>query len=82
MEAMKSRNLNIGGWIANALSQEMPLLGENIEALQAKITAPFLGLIPSLPLALRKPDNSPYSIEALECAAQYIQLPIKQSDKQ
>jgi len=82
MEAMKLRNLNIRGWIANALSQEMPLLGENIETLQAKIAAPFLGLIPSLPLALRKPDNSPYSIEALEFAAQHIQLPIKQSDQQ
>jgi dethiobiotin synthetase len=82
MEAMKLRNLNIGGWIANALSQEMPLLGENIETLQAKIAAPFLGLIPSLPLALRKPDNSPYSIGALEFAAQHIQLPIKQSDQQ
>jgi dethiobiotin synthetase len=54
----------------------MPLLNENIETLQAKIAAPFLGFIPSLPVALRKPDNSPYSIKALECAAQHIQLPI------
>jgi dethiobiotin synthetase len=76
MEALKSRNLIIGGWIANTLSQEMPLLDANIEALQAKIAVPFLGLIPSLPPVLQKPDNSPYSIKALEFAAQHIQLPL------
>lgn len=76
MEALKSRNLIIGGWIANTLSQEMPLLDANIETLQAKITVPFLGLIPSLPPVLQKPDNSPYSIKALEFAAQHLQLPL------
>ena len=53
----------------------MPLLQENITSLQSKIHAPFLGLIPTLPKALQKADNSPYSIEALDFAAQHIQIP-------
>ena len=54
----------------------MPLLQENIVTLQAKINAPFLGLIPPLPKTLQKSHNSPYSIEALDFAAQYIQIEI------
>jgi len=74
-EAIKARGLKIAGWIANSLSSEMFLLKENIDTLQAKIDAPFLGLIPVLPKALQKADNSPYSIEALDFAAQYLQIP-------
>ena len=74
-EAIKTRNLNIAGWVANTLSIEMPLLKENIQTLQARIDAPFLGLIPALPKELQKADNSPYSIEALGFAAKHIQLP-------
>jgi dethiobiotin synthetase len=54
----------------------MPLLQENVATLQAKINAPFLGLIPPLPNALQKSHNSPYSIEALDFAAQHIQITI------
>ncbi len=75
-EAIKARNLKIAGWIANTLAEEMPLLQENLQTLQAKIEAPFLGLIPSLPKELRKASDSPYSIEALHFAAKHIQLPI------
>jgi dethiobiotin synthetase len=75
VEAIKSRKLKIAGWVANTLSQEMHLLAENIESLRCKIDAPLLGLIPQLPSALKKPDNTPYSVEALEFAAQHIQLP-------
>jgi dethiobiotin synthetase len=75
IEAIKVRHLKIAGWVANTLSQKMHLLTENIESLQSKIDAPFLGLIPQLPAAIQKPDNSPYSVEALEFAAQHIQLP-------
>ena len=74
-EAIKARGLKIAGWIANSLSSEMFLLKENVDTLQAKIDAPFLGLIPVLPKALQKADNSPYSIEALDFAAQYLQIP-------
>ena len=75
-EAIKARGLNIAAWVANSLANEMPLLQENISTLQAKINAPFLGLIPPLPNALQKSHNSPYSIEALDFAAQYIQIEI------
>jgi dethiobiotin synthetase len=75
-EAIKARGLKIAGWVANSLANEMPLLQENIATLQAKINAPFLGLIPSLPNPLQKSHNSPYSIEALNFAAQHIQIAI------
>ena len=74
-EAIKARGLKIAGWVANSLSIEMPLLQENITSLQSKIHTPFLGLIPTLPKALQKADNGPYSIEALDFAAGHIQIP-------
>jgi dethiobiotin synthetase len=73
-EAIKARGLKIAGWVANSLSSEMPLLKENIATLQKKMDVPFLGLIPSLPKALLKLNNNPYSIEALDFAAQHIQI--------
>jgi dethiobiotin synthetase len=57
------------------LADEMPLLEENIQTLKDRIFAPFLGLIPSLPALLKKPENAPYSIEALRFAAEHIRLP-------
>ena len=74
-EAIKARKLNIVGWFANALSEEMPLLEENLQTLQTRIDTPFLGLIPTLPKELQKSTNSPYSIEALTFAAKHMQLP-------
>ncbi|BDT76356.1 ATP-dependent dethiobiotin synthetase BioD [Polynucleobacter yangtzensis] len=74
-EVIKARNLKIAGWIANALEEEMPLLQGNLQTLRARIDAPFLGLIPSLPKELQKTTDSPYSIEALHFAAKHIQLP-------
>jgi dethiobiotin synthetase len=74
-EAIKTRHLTIAGWVANTLNTKMPLLQENVQTLKARISEPFLGLIPALPKELQKPDNSPYLIEALNFAAQHIQLP-------
>lgn len=74
-EAMKARNFNISGWIANTLAAEMPLLQENLQTLKTRMKAPFLGLIPTLPKDLEKATDSPYSMEALRFAAQHIQLP-------
>jgi dethiobiotin synthetase len=76
-EAMQSRNIKIAGWVANSLSVEMPLIHENLQTLQTRISAPFLGLIPTLPNGLQKAMNAPYSLEALIFAAQHIQLPEK-----
>ena len=74
-EAIQSRQLTIAGWVANTLSNEMPLLEENIQTLKDRIFAPFLGVIPSLTAQLKKPENAPYSIEALRFAAEHIKLP-------
>ena len=74
-EALTSRQLKVAGWIANTLSSEMPSLKENIKYLQGKLKAPLLGVIPSLPEALQKRMNSPYSLEALQFAAQHLSLP-------
>jgi dethiobiotin synthetase len=74
-EAIVSRQLMIAGWVANTLSEEMPLLKENIQTLKDRIFAPFLGVLPMLPKELQKPENAPYSIEALRFAAEHIKLP-------
>lgn len=74
-EAIQSRQLTIAGWVANTLSEEMPLLEENIQTLNDRIFAPCLGIIPNLPLQLQKLENAPYSIEALRFAARHIKLP-------
>lgn len=74
-EAIASRKCNLAGWVANLPSDEMPLLQENIETLKERIAAPFLGLVPELPMRLHKLNNAPYSIDALKFAAQHIQLP-------
>jgi dethiobiotin synthetase len=74
-EAIQSRQLTIAGWVANTLSEEMSLLNENIQTLQERIFAPFLGVIPTLPKQLQKLKNAPYSIEALRFAAEHIKLP-------
>ncbi len=74
-EAIQSRQLTIAGWVANTLSEEMPLLEENIQTLKDRIFAPFLGVIPTLPQQLQKPENAPYSIESLRFAAEHIKLP-------
>ena len=77
IEAIRARKLVIAGWVANTLDQEMNLLGENIETLQSRMNAPFLGLIPKLPANIQKLSNQPYPLEALKFAAQHIQLPAK-----
>ena len=74
-EAIQSRQLMIAGWVANTLSDEMTLLEENIQTLKDRIFAPFLGVIPTLPQQLQKPENAPYSIETLRFAAEHIKLP-------
>lgn len=74
-EAIVSRQLSIAGWVANTLSDEMPLLEENIQTLKDRIFAPFLGVIPHLPAPLKKTENTPYSLEALRFAAEHIRLP-------
>ncbi len=47
-EAIAARGLTLAGWVANTLDARMPALQENADALQQRIAAPLLGVIPFL----------------------------------
>jgi dethiobiotin synthetase len=61
-EAIGARGLILAGWVANSAQPEMAYLEENIQALQARLSAPLIGRIPYL----EKPT--------VEAAAKYIEL--------
>ncbi|MCI0748959.1 MAG: dethiobiotin synthase [Nevskiales bacterium] len=42
-----TRRARLAGWMANALSPEMPLLAENLAVLRQRIPAPCWGVVPS-----------------------------------
>jgi dethiobiotin synthetase len=46
MRVIADCGLKCAGWVANVLDAEMPALKENIEALQQRIEAPLLGVVP------------------------------------
>lgn len=48
IEAIVRDGLPVAGWVANCIDANMPVLQENIESLQARIPAPFLGVVPFL----------------------------------
>ncbi len=45
-EAIASRGLTLAGWVANCVDADMALRDENIAALQQRIAAPLLGVVP------------------------------------
>ncbi len=47
--AIEDCGLKCAGWVANVIDAEMPVLTENIEALQQRITVPLLGVVPRQP---------------------------------
>jgi dethiobiotin synthetase len=47
-EAILARGLPLAGWVANVLDAGMPHLQANIDALQARLPAPLLGVVPRL----------------------------------
>jgi len=47
-EAIAARGLVLAGWVANIVDAEMSLPDENIAALQQRIAAPLLGVVPRL----------------------------------
>ena len=49
VEAINARDLSLAGWVANAIEENMPHWEENIAALQQRIAAPLLGIVPYLP---------------------------------
>ncbi|NMG45105.1 dethiobiotin synthase [Aromatoleum toluvorans] len=64
VEALAARGLHLAGWIANRVDPAMLRFDENLAALQARIPAPLLGVVPhvndgnaaSAAHALRLPD--------------------------
>ena len=46
MSAIEARGLKCAGWVANIMDEKMPVKDENIEALQQRINAPLLGIVP------------------------------------
>jgi len=45
-EAIAARGLTLAGWVANVPDANMAMLNENITALQQRIGAPLLGVVP------------------------------------
>jgi dethiobiotin synthetase len=45
-EAIAARGLRLTGWIANQIDPEMPHQADNVQALQQRLSAPLLGVVP------------------------------------
>lgn len=45
-EAIAARGLPLAGWVANVVDADMAMLDENIAALEQRLTAPLLGIVP------------------------------------
>lgn len=46
MRAIRDSNLICAAWVANVLDPDMPALHENIQALEQRLNAPLLGIVP------------------------------------
>lgn len=64
VEAIQARGLELAGWVANRIDPDMAAFEENLQALDQRIAAPCLGVLPYLPQA------------DFRLAAQYLQLEI------
>ncbi|MFA7625019.1 MAG: dethiobiotin synthase [Pusillimonas sp.] len=47
-QAVQARGLRLVGWVANTVDPDMPCFNENIQALNGRLPAPYLGCIPRL----------------------------------
>lgn len=63
-EAIAARGLTLAGWVANSVDPGMAYASDNVEALQARLSAPLLGCVPRLaaPLAAAAADYLNFSI--------------------
>ncbi len=50
-EAIAARGLRLTGWIANQIDPEMPHQADNVQALQQRLSAPLLGVVPWMSVA-------------------------------
>jgi dethiobiotin synthetase len=65
-EAISTRGLTMAGWVANVVDAGMTLVEENIAALQQRIAAPLLGVVPYLPQADARVAAGQLYLELLE----------------
>ena len=63
-EAIAKRGLQLMGWVANRVDEQMLYAQENIEAIAQRIHAPLLGTVPRLQVA------------SAAAAAAYLNAPI------
>ncbi len=68
VEAITSRRLVLAGWIANMLDGGMAMPEQNLQALQQRINAPLLGVLPHLPLPEAREAALPLNLRLLERA--------------
>lgn len=62
VEAIRNDGLQLAGWVANCIDENMPVLQENIYSLAARIPAPCLGVVPWLQSAA--PDAVANALDA------------------
>ena len=67
--AIAQRGLTLAGWVANTLDPNMPYLHENIDTLRARIQAPLLGIVNTIPAECRHQTNHAYPLAAMQFAA-------------
>jgi dethiobiotin synthetase len=67
--AIAQRGLTLAGWVANTIDADMPYLPENINTLRARIQAPLLGIVKTLPAEYRHQTHHAYPLAAMQFAA-------------
>ena len=67
--AIAQHGLTLAGWVANTLDTDMPYLQENIDTLRARIQAPLLGIVNTLPAECRHQSSQAYPLAAMQFAA-------------
>ena len=66
VEAIAARGLTLAGWVANVVDADMTFAEENIAALQQRIAAPLLGVVPYMPQADARVAARQLDLERLE----------------
>ena len=63
-EAIAARGLRLTGWVANQIDPEMPHQADNVQALQQRLSAPLLGVVPWMSVAspVRAADAIDFSL--------------------
>ncbi len=66
VEAIAARGLILAGWVANVIDSDISICKEDIIALQQRIAAPLLGVVPNLPLADARVAATHFDLDLLD----------------